>query len=92
MVREVSSRLLLLGSTKRTKDRPTVRPVSIDNKAVVPFETKDAILVTNLIFVLAMFILIPMKASTICTTNLSTFRKKNEREKKKISFVEKYIV
>ena len=31
-----------------------------------------------------MFVLIPMKASTICTTNLSTFRKKNEKKKYKI--------
>ncbi len=49
------------------------------------FETKDAILVTNLIFVFAIFVLIPMKASTICTTNLSTFRKKNERERKNLN-------
>ncbi len=39
----------------------------------------------ELIFVLAMFVLIPMKAFTICTTNLSTFRKKNERERKNLN-------
>ena len=48
----------------------------------LPFETKDAILVTNLIFVLAMFVLIPMKASTIVQRTYLLFeRRTKEREK-----------
>ena len=58
----------------------------------LPVKTKDAILVTNLIFVFAMFVLIPMKASTIRRRTYLLFERRTKKKKKiSLSFVEKYV-